>query len=581
METLADLGSLAQASSAIWEQNYNPFDNIFISALVAAVPIIFFFVCLVGFKLKGYSAAFLSVVLASLVAVFAYDMPILKVLYSLLYGVLFGLYPIGWIIIAAIFLYKLTVKSGYFDILRESIITITPDMRLQVILIAFCFGAFLEGTIGFGGPVAITAALLVGMGIKPIQAAGLCLIANLPPATFGAVGIPVTALANLVQVDALKISTMSAIMLAPFSFCIPFLLVFLLSGFKGVRESAPACFVAGFSFISAKIITASFFGPELPDITAGIVSITALGAFLKVWKPKNIMLAENKSVQGVDSKIAQDSLDSKVLIESLNAPKPRTISVKQTLLSGAPFGILIFIIVIWTQDWFNALFASGGALEFLTLKFNFKELSEIYQVAPIVAESKAVKSLFEIPLINSVGSAIFLAALCTAMILKIKPKVALSAFSETFKEMYLAVVTICLVLAFAYVSNYSGISATLALALSKTGESFIFFSPIVGWLGVVLTGSVTSSNVLFGSLQQLTAGQLGINEVLLLSANAIGGATGKMISLQSIAVAASVVGLVGKEAQVLGYTLKYSLILALGSGVACLITAFAFPFIVP
>lgn len=576
-----DTNTLIGLSENIWQQNYDPFNNIFLSALVSALPIVFFFVCLIVFKLKGYTAAFLSVLVLALVAIFAYDMPILKLCYSLIYGVLFGLYPIGWIIIAAIFLYKLSVKSGYFDILRESIVKITPDMRLQVILIAFCFGAFLEGTIGFGGPVAITAALLVGMGIKPIQAAALCLIANLPPATFGAVGIPVTALANLVQVDAIKISTMSAIMLAPFSFCIPFLLVFLLSGFKGVKETLPACFVAGFSFILTKIITASFLGPQLPDITAGVVSIAALGSFLKLWKPKNIMLSEEQSITAQNSQIAQNSLDSKVQKEALNASKPQNISVKQTLLSGTPFAILIFIIIIWTQDSFNALFAKGGALSFFTLSFNFKELSEIQQIAPIVKETKAVKSLFEIPLINSVGTAIFLAALCTIVILKIKIRTAISAFNETCKEMYLAIVTICLVLAFAYLSNYSGISATLALALSKTGESFIFFSPIVGWLGVVLTGSVTSSNVLFGSLQQLTASQLNINEVLLLSANAVGGAAGKMISLQSIAVAASVVGLVGKESQVLRLTLKYSLILALGSGIVCFMTASLFPWIVP
>lgn len=572
-----------------WLQNYDPLHNIWLSASVAAIPIIVFFLSLMVFKLKGYTAALIAVILATLIACFTYEMPLSMALYSLLYGALFGLFPIGWIILAAIFLYKLTVKSGYFEILKASIISITPDQRFQVILIAYCFGAFLEGSVGFGAPVAITAALLVGIGIKPIQAAGLCLIANLPPATFGAVGIPVTALAELVGVPALKISTMSAVMLAPFSFIIPFLLVFIMNGLKGVKEGYPVCCVAGGSFVVAKVVTASVFGPELPDITAGVISVAAVGTFLKLWQPRAILATQSANGQiaiNAQVPIKEDfkNVDSAKLVNSTpNAPK---YSAREILLSGSPFLILILIIIVWTQPAFKALFSSDGALNFSVLTLHFETLSGILQTAPIVELKDGmvgvpVKSSFSIPIINAVGTAIFITAFISILVLRIKKSQVLEAARETIREMKIAIFTICLVLAFAYISNYSGISATLALALSKTQEAFIFFSPIVGWLGVVLTGSVTSSNLLFGSLQQLTANQLGVNEILLLASNAVGGGTGKMISLQSIAVAASVVGLVGKESQVLRFTLKYSIILALGIGIANLITLYCIPWIIP
>ncbi|MWV62257.1 L-lactate permease [Helicobacter saguini] len=573
---------------SIWQQNYDPLNNVWLSASVAVIPIIVFFLSLMVFKLKGYTAAFIAVLLATLIAIFVYHMPTSKALYSLLYGALFGLFPIGWIIIAAIFLYKLSIKSGYFEILKASIISITPDQRFQVILIAYCFGAFLEGAIGFGAPVAITAALLVGIGIKPIQAAGLCLIANLPPATYGAVGIPVTALADLVNVDSIKISTMSAIMLAPFSFFIPFLLVFIMNGLKGVKDAAPVCFVAGASFVVAKILTASILGPQLPDITAGVFSVACVGTFLKLWKPKAILNVESSANQNSGSVAIKsqppreadfESADSKALIDSNKVKLPY--STKDILLSGAPFGILIVIIAIWTLPAFSALFKGDGALSGSVITLSFSELAGIIQTQPIVNIDTPVKSTFSISLINAVGTAIFLTAFITIIVLKVSAKDALSAFTETINEMKIAIFTICLVLAFAYISNYSGISATLALALSKTQHAFIFFSPIVGWLGVVLTGSVTSANLLFGSLQKLTANQLGVNEVLLLASNAVGGGTGKMISLQSIAVAASVVGLVGRESEVLRFTIKYSVILAIGIGIANLITFYFIPWIIP
>ncbi len=545
-------------------QNYNPLNNIWLSALVACLPILLFFMCLVLFKLKGYVAGFLTMLLATLIALFVYEMPFDKVVSSLIYGFLYGLWPIAWIIIAAIFLYKLSVKSGYFDILRDSIIAITPDQRIQVILIGFCFGAFLEGAIGFGGPVAITAALLVGLGLRPLYAAGLCMIANTAPVAFGAVGIPIIAMAKLVNVPAIDISAMTGLMLPPLSVFIPFFLVFLMNGFKGIKETWPVLLVAGLSFAIIQHYTATYLGPELPDIASAIVSIAVTTIFLKFWQPKHIFKFD---AQEEDQK--EDKKSNK------------TYSTSQIILAWSPFIILIVMIVIWTMPSFKALFASDGILHASTLKINFETLSGIYQTQPVVPDNKAIKSLFELPIINTVGTSIFITALISMLLLRVKVQEAATTFIETVNEMKFAILTIGLVLAFAYIANYSGISASLALALAHTGNAFAFFSPFVGWLGVFLTGSDTSSNLLFATLQQVTARALDIPEILFLAANTVGGVVGKMISPQSIAVACAAVGLVGRESELFRFTLKYSLAFIVLIGLMCAFIAFVIPEVIP
>lgn len=546
-------------------QDYNPLGNIWISALVAFLPILLFFTSLVIFKLKGHTAGFITVLLAAIIAIFAYKMPIGMVLSSFLYGFLYGMWPIAWIIVAAIFLYKLSVKSGYFDILRESIIQITPDQRLQVILIGFCFGAFLEGAIGFGGPVAITAALLVGMGLRPLYAAGLCMIANTAPVAFGAVGIPIIAMAGVVNVDALEISSMAGRMLPPLSLFIPFFLVFLMDGLKGVKETWPALLVTGISFAIVQFITSNYMGPELPDIASAIVSIAALSIFLKFWKPKNIFKFDNN-----------DENKDKKIIEKKEYP------ISKIIMAWMPFVILIIMIIIWTQGWFKNLFAANGLLNFSVFSFPFSIINgNIIQVAPVVQNETPIKVVFSWSIINTVGSAIFTTAIITIFMLKVKISDAVKTFGETLNEMKFAILTIGLVLSFAFISNYSGISASLALALASTGNAFAFFSPIVGWLGVFLTGSDTSSNLLFGTLQQVTARQLGIPEVLFLAANSVGGVVGKMISPQSIAIACAAVGLVGRESELFRFTIKYSIILVIAIGLFTAFIAFVIPWIIP
>lgn len=546
----------------MWNQVYDPLGNAWLSALVALIPIAVFFISLLVLKLKGQWAGLLTVVSAIIIAVFIYEMPVDKALWSFAYGAFYGLWPIAWIIIAAIFLYKLTVKSGYFDILRESIIAITPDQRIQVILIGFCFGAFLEGAIGFGGPVAITAALLVGLGLRPLYAAGLCLIANTAPVAFGAVGIPITAMAGAVNVPAIEISAMAGHMLPPLSLFVPFFLVFLMNGLKGVKETWPVALVAGGSFAIVQYLTAVYSGPELPDIASAVVSIICVAVFLRFWQPKNIFKFD-------------ESVGSSSTLEV------KKHSTKDIVLAWLPFVLLIGVILIWTAGWFKSLFVGSGALASTVFKFDFASLKEVIQVEPAVEEAKAVKSLFELPIINATGTSILIVALITIPLLRIKLSTAVATFGETLNEMKWAILTIALVVGFAFVSNYSGISATLALALAQTGSAFAFFSPIVGWIGVFLTGSDTSSNLLFGTLQQLTAQQLGIREILFLAANSVGGVVGKMISPQSIAIACAAVGLAGKESELFRFTVKYSILLVIGIGIFTYAIAFYMQWLIP
>ncbi|GAA7444026.1 L-lactate permease [Helicobacter pylori] len=541
-------------------QVYDPLGHIWLSALVALSPIALFFISLIVFKLKGYSAGFLSLLLSIIIALFVYKMPAQMVSASFFYGFLYGLWPIAWIVIAAIFLYNLSVKSGYFEILKESILTLTPDHRILVILIGFCFGSFLEGAIGFGGPVAITAAILVGLGLNPLYAAGLCLIANTAPVAFGAVGIPITAMASVVGIPELEISQMVGRVLPIFSIGIPFFIVFLMDGFRGIRETFPAVAVTGFSFAIAQFLSSNYLGPQLPDIISALVSLIATTLFLKFWQPKHIFTSNGKE-------------------PAISTEKHHICKV---VVAWMPFVLLTLTIIIWTQPWFKALFKEGGALAFSSFAFEFNSISQkVFKTVPIVTEATNFPVVFKFPLILTTGTSIFLAALLSVFLLRVKISDAIGVFGATLKEMRLPILTIGVVLAFAYVANYSGMSATLALALADTGHVFTFFSPVVGWLGVFLTGSDTSSNLLFGSLQMLIATQLGLPEVLFLAANTSGGVVGKMISPQSIAIACAAVGLVGKESELFRFTVKYSIALAIIMGIVFTLIAYVFPFIIP
>ncbi|MBR7117916.1 MAG: L-lactate permease [Helicobacteraceae bacterium] len=515
-------------------QNYDPLGNIWLSATLAFLPILCFLLCLLVFKLKGYQAGFLTLVLASVVAFFGYEMPFSLIGASFIQGFTQGMWPIAWIIIAAIFLYKLSVKSGSFEVIKQSVMGITPDHRIQVILIGFCFGSFLEGAIGFGGPVAITAALLVGLGLKPLYAAGLCLIANTAPVAFGAVGIPIIAMTNLVGVEQHAVSAMVGRMLVPLSLTIPFFIVFLMDGFKGVKETFPAILVAALSFTGTQFLSSNYLGAELPDILSAVVSIACTTIFLKFWSVKNVFRLD----------------DEKDFSNKAN------LSLSVIFKAWLPFILLILCIILWTQDWFKALFAKGGILDYTVVSITASNLAS----SITDPNGNAIGLSQTISFIGlQAGSAILLAAFLSIWFLKIKASDASECFWDTLKEMAIPCLTIGLVVAFAFVSKNSGMSATLGLAFAQTGDAFSFFSPIIGWLGVFITGSDTSSNLLFGPLQQVTARELGIGEALFLAANSVGGVVGKMISPQSIAIACAAVGLVGRESELFRFTIKYSI----------------------
>ncbi|HJR30436.1 MAG TPA: lactate permease LctP family transporter [Pseudomonas sp.] len=554
-----------------WQQLYSPLGSLGVSALAAVIPIVFFFLALAVFRLKGHVAGSITLALAIAVAIFAFQMPVDMAFAAAGYGFAYGLWPIAWIIVAAVFLYKLTVKSGQFEVIRSSVLSITDDQRLQVLLIGFCFGAFLEGAAGFGAPVAITAALLVGLGFNPLYAAGLCLIANTAPVAFGALGIPIIVAGQVTGIDAFKIGAMTGRQLPLLSLFVPFWLVFMMDGLRGVRETWPAALVAGSSFAVTQYFTSNFIGPELPDITSALASLISLTLFLKIWQPKR---AAGTHIVG--------AVSASVVASTGGFGQPRTTvpspySLGEIFKAWSPFLILTVLVTIWTLKPFKAMFAAGGSMYSWVFNFAIPHLDQmVIKVAPIVTAPTAIPAVFKLDPISATGTAIFFSALISMLVLKINIKTGLTTFKETVYELRWPILSIGMVLAFAFVTNYSGMSSTMALVLAGTGAAFPFFSPFLGWLGVFLTGSDTSSNALFSSLQATTAHQIGVNDTLLVAANTSGGVTGKMISPQSIAVACAATGLVGKESDLFRFTLKHSLFFATIVGLITLAQAYWF-----
>ena len=561
----------------LWQQNYDPAGNIWLSALVALIPIVFFFLALTKLRLKGYQAGTVTVLLALGVALLFYKMPVSAALASAVYGFFYGLWPIAWIIVAAVFLYKLSVKTGQFDVIRSSILSVTHDQRLQLILVGFCFGAFLEGAAGFGAPVAITAALLVGLGFKPLYAAGLCLIANTAPVAFGAMGIPVIVAGQVSGIDPFLIGQMAGRQLPFMTILVLFWIMAIMDGWRGVKETWPAVLVGGGSFAVVQFLTANYIGPELPDITSAIVSLIALTAFLKVWQPKRIFrfdTAESTTSQTTGTKAPA-------------AAKPQA-GATAPLTAGAivkawsPFIILTAMVTLWSLKPFKALFAAGGPLASTIISIPVPMLDKLVaKMPPVVAQATPYGAVYTFNWLAATGTAILIAAVLTIAFARFSPAKAVATLGETVRELVIPIYSIGMVLAFAFVANYSGLSATLALALAHTGKAFAFFSPFLGWIGVFLTGSDTSANALFGALQATTANQLGLSPVLTVAANTTGGVTGKMISPQSIAIACAAVGLAGKESDLFRFTVKHSLVFAAIIGIICTLQAYVFTWMIP
>jgi len=532
-----------------WTQTYTPLGSLWLTAIVALLPIVFFFLALTVLKLKGYIAGALTLLIALAVAIITYKMPVTMAVASAIYGFSYGLWPIAWIIITAVFLYKITVKTGQFEIIRSSVISVTEDQRLQMLLVGFSFGAFLEGAAGFGAPVAITAALLVGLGFNPLYAAGLCLIANTAPVAFGAMGIPIIVAGQVSSLDPFHIGQLAGRQLPILSIIVPFWLIAMMDGIRGIRQTWPATLVAGVSFAVTQFFTSNFIGPELPDITSALVSLVCLTLFLKVWQPKEIFTFSGMKQRAITPK--------------------STFSNSQIFKAWSPFIILTAIVTLWSLKDVQL------ALSFATISIEVPYLHNlVIKTAPIVTKETPYAAIYKLNILSAVGTAILLAAIISIFILKMSVSNALKSFKETLIELKFPILSIGLVLAFAFVANYSGLSSTLALVLAGTGVAFPFFSPFLGWLGVFLTGSDTSSNALFGALQANTANQIGVTPELLVAANTTGGVTGKMISPQSIAVACAATGLAGKESDLFRFTLKHSLFFCTFIGLLTVIQAY-------
>jgi lactate permease len=523
-----------------WIQTIDPLKNIPLSALVAAIPVIFIFWALIK-KMKGYITSLLALAIAIFIALLIYGMPLKLAMLSTLHGSLYGLFPISWIIISAVFLFNVTVKSGQFEVIKSFMASITPDRRLQALLIAFSFGAFLEGAAGFGAPVAISGAMLVGLGFNPLYAAGLCLIANTAPVAFGSVGTPIIMASRMSDIPELAISQMVGRTLPLLSLLIPFYLVTLMSGFKKSLEVMPAILVSGISFAFVQWFTSNYMGPMLPDILAGIASILSLLFLLKYWKPKSIWRFKEEPALQTSVEIKYTSL--------------------QILRAWSPFIIMTLFIIAWGFQPVKDILNSIGFIKFKIPGLDNAILQPDGKPLPIKA--------FDFNYLSTPGTAVVFATLISIPLIGISIRESIKIFGATLKQLMFPIITIAAVVGYAFIANYAGMSITMAGALASTGVLFPFFSPILGWLGVFLTGSDTSANALFGKLQAQTADTLGFDPLVTVSANATGGVTGKMISPQSIAVGAAAVGLVGKESDLFRFTFKHSFIMLF---IVCVLT---------
>ncbi len=545
-----------------WTQIYDPLSQFWLSAVFAALPILVFFVTLALLRLKGHVAATLTVATALAVAIFFYGMPVSMALASAVDGFLFGEWPIAWIVITAVFLYKLTVKSGQFEIIRASVTSITEDRRLQMLMIGFSFGAFLEGAAGFSTPVAITAAILVGLGFSPIYAAGLCLIANTAPVAFGALGIPIITAGKTADIDPFLIGAMAGRQLPFLSLFLPFWLVGMMDGIKGIKQTWPAILVAGGTFALFQFLVSNFMGPELPDILSALASLIATALFLRVWSPKETFRFKDEPASA--SKTAH------------------AYSFGQVIKAWSPFLILTVLVTIWSLPDFKALFGKGHPLEGINFNIPVPGLDKlVIKAPPLVPAPTPYGAVYNFSPLAASGTAILITGIISSLVLGIKAGDFFKLFGGTLKELRWPIYLIGCVLAFAYIANYSGASSTLALALAGTGAAYPFFAPVLGWLGVFLTGSDTSSNALFCGLQANTAHVLGASDTLMVAVNTTGGVTGKMISPQSIAVACAASGMVGQESEMLRFTFKHSVFFLFLIGVLTMIQAYLVPWMIP
>jgi len=546
----------------IWSQNYDPLNNSVLSTILAALPILILLGSIAVFKIRVHFAALLGLTVAICVAVFVYQMPVSAAVASTIYGGAYGLFPIGWIILNLIFLYQLTVNKGLFTVIRQHLATIAPDPRIQVILIAFSFGAFFEGAAGFGTPVAITAAILIQLGFKPLAASGLSLIANTAPVAFGALGTPIIALSGVTGIDVLQLSAMVGRQLPFFSLLIPFWVVWVMAGFRGMLGIWPAALIAGLFFAIPQFLVSNFHGPWLVDIVASICSLIAVIVLLQFWKPKTI-LKMSDTIGVIPGNI-----------------EPSKVHRKKLIVAWLPWIFLTLFILIWGLPVVKKTLNTISAPEYKIAHLHNK----VSRTPPIVPQptlekpTRPEEAVFKLNWLSATGTGIFVAAVVSGFVIGFSFRQMLRIYAQTLWRVRFSLITIAAMLGLGYVTKYSGTDATLGLALAKTGVLYPFFGTMLGWLGVALTGSDTASNVLFGSLQTITAKQTHIDPVLMAAANSSGGVMGKMVDAQSIVVASTATNWYGHEGEILRYVFFPSIILAALVGLLVFLQAHVVPF---
>ncbi len=548
----------------MWSQVYNPFNSPVLSTIAAAVPVVTLLILIASGKVQAHWAALIALAVALGIAVFAFTMPAGLAIRAALFGALTGFFPIGWIILNVIFLYRLTVEKGWFEVMQHSIGGITTDRRLQLLLIAFCFGAFFEGASGFGTPVAVTGAVLMGLGFSPLAAAGLSLIANTAPVAYGALGAPIAGLAAATGLDPFKLGAMVGRQLPFFSVLVPFWLIWAFAGFRGMIQIWPAILVSGVSFAVTQFLMSNFHGPTLVDIVASIVSMICLITLLKVWQPRVLWTSAALRVHDDSASTMPAAIPAPVAMENREL----------VIQSWIPWAILSACAFIWGtvtfKAWANGLYAPSYPIEGL------HNLTQ--KVPPIVARPAAEGAVFAFTFLSYTGTGILVAAIVAGLYMRFSPLALLRAYGQTIWVVRYSLLTIAGMLAIGTLTRYSGLDATLGLAFAGTGVLYPFFGTLLGWLGVALTGSDTASNVLFGGLQRITSEQLGLSPILMSAANSSGGVMGKMIDAQSIVVASTATGWFGHEGSILRFVFGHSIVLACLVGLLVMLQAYVWPF---
>jgi lactate permease len=549
----------------MWNQLYDPLGNKVLSTLAAALPVVVLLGLIASNKVKAHVAAIIALIVANLVAIYIFTMPAGMALRATALGAVTGFFPIGWIVLNVIFLYRLTVERGVFETLQNTIGGVSPDRRIQLLLIAFAFGAFFEGASGFGTPVAVTGAMLIGLGFSPLAASGLSLIANTAPVAYGALGTPIAGLSSVTGIDPYLLGAMVGRQLPFFSLLVPFWLIWVFAGFRGMLQIWPAILVTGVSFALPQFLISNYINPWIVDIGASLVSMACLILFLKIWKPAETWTSP--ALRGHDVSATGQ----------LSAPAAvKTPTRGEVWFSLMPWIIVCAILLLWGAGWFKSMVNPVA-----TWNYAVPELHNLVQkVPPVAAKPTPEGAVFSFTWLSYTGTGMLIAAVLSGLLMGIGPVRLVTSYAQTIRVVFASLVTICAMLAIGTLTRISGIDATLGLAFAGTGVLYPFFGTLLGWLGVALTGSDTASNVLFGNLQKITSEQLGLSPILMGAANSSGGVMGKMIDAQSIVVASTATNWFGHEGSILRFVFWHSIALACLVGLFVMAQAYLMPWMI-